>query len=418
MTRPSELNPHGRQRDQVDHAGHHRALHMRRTRTPRGRMVSCRSQASDACWWQELVVGERRAIPVPAHARDAGLMGPRQDRHMVIRSPRSGERGFTVNSPRPAGGSESDMLNEDRSIDTNTVSEGVDDTDGQTFAARSAGEDGDLGAGAEDALLTSRRRVDGEGAPRKRGRPGKLTAETQANICAVIVAGLGVEHAAASAGVSAAAYHSWINTGRRVAARGADAEELSEHDERCLEFYWAVKRAKAESVAVVQRLVLDAATDHVVRKTVHPRRQLTNAHGFVCDDDGKPSWVHSISEAETRGPNLPALLAVLKQRSEELLSDCPPNQTVDANTDDPLADPTIRRLASIRVSREQLEAEAAYDRAEETGPETSPTTAVIPLTTDDYGPNYIYAFWESSLYAEVGPETPETLQTPTPEEST
>jgi hypothetical protein len=310
------------------------------------------------------------------------------------------------------------MLNEERPIDTNTESEDVDDTDGQTFAARSAGENGDVGAGAEDALPTSTTRIDGEGAPRKPGRPGKLTAETQAIICAAIVAGIGAEHAAASAGVAAATYHSWINTGRGVAARGADVDHLSAKERRCLEFYWAVKRAKAESVAVVQRLILDAATDHVVRKTVHSKRQLTNGHGFVCDEDGNPLWAHSISEAETSGPHLNALVAVLKQRSDELSSDRPANQIVDANTRDPLDDPTIRRLANIRVSREQLEAEAAYDRDEETGPMASATTAVIPLTTDDDGPDYIYAYWESALYAEVGPETPETLQPPTPEEST
>jgi hypothetical protein len=305
------------------------------------------------------------------------------------------------------------MLDEERSIDTSPGSDDVDDTDEPTCSVRS-GEDRDVNGREGDARGASTSRAgDGEGACRKPGRPGKLTAETQAIICAGIVAGMGAEHAAESAGVSASTYHSWINTGRGVAARGVDAEQLSDNEKRCLEFHWAVKDAKDESLAVVQGMVLDVARDHVVRKVGYSRKQLTNPHGLVCDNDGNPTWAESVWVTETSGPHVNALLAVMRQRAADVLVDRAPNSPVDANVPYGMDDATIQRLSqSIRISREELERQAAYDRGEQTGPEASPTTAVVPLTTDDDGDDYTYAAWVSSMYAEVAPETLETPETP------
>ena len=120
----------------------------------------------------------------------------------------------------------------------------------------------------------------------------------------------------------------------------------------------------------------------MVRKTVYTKRQLTNAHGFVYDDDGNRLWAETIQVAETRGPNLNAALALMRQSSAELLLEHPPNPAPDPDRGDGMDDPTIRRLSeSIRMTKEELEAQEAFDRRDQTGHEASATSPVSPIAS-------------------------------------
>src|SRR5438105_2014265 len=243
------------------------------------------------------------------------------------------------------------MSSEAQSNDTKTRSADVDDNEDLTRAVRSAGNDHDLTT-AEDQVSASTATPmdDDEGDHCSPGRPTKLTAGTQAAICARIAAGMAAEHAAECAGVSAATYYGWMADGRRVAARGGDVGHLSEGDKRCLDFVWAVRRAKAESLAEIERAVFDAATGKTPRKkTIHSSKQLANGHGKVCDDDGNPVWVDAVRVEVTDGPDVKALFALMRHRSADLRFDLPPAE-MDANAVRCMDDELHLRLAkSIRV---------------------------------------------------------------------
>jgi hypothetical protein len=83
---------------------------------------------------------------------------------------------------------------------------------------------------------------------RKVGRPTLLTPEVQADICHRITRGVPAKSAARAVGISRRTFNDWL-------ARGRDG------DERYVDFYDAVERARAEFVSVHVDVVSQAGQD-------------------------------------------------------------------------------------------------------------------------------------------------------------
>ncbi len=88
-------------------------------------------------------------------------------------------------------------------------------------------------------------------APKKRGRPSKLTKTVAAKIVEALEAGNFQEPAARAAGVSRSTFHRWMQ-------RGADDESFN-RDSIYRTFRTAIKRAEAEAEVAAVKCVIDAS---------------------------------------------------------------------------------------------------------------------------------------------------------------
>ena len=88
-------------------------------------------------------------------------------------------------------------------------------------------------------------------APRKRGRPSKLTKTVAARIVEYLEVGNYQETAARAAGISRSTFHRWMK-------RGADAKSRGK-DSRYRDFRDNVKKAEAEAEVAAVKCVIDAS---------------------------------------------------------------------------------------------------------------------------------------------------------------
>jgi len=146
--------------------------------------------------------------------------------------------------------------------------------------------------------------------PGRPGRPSRLRSETIAAICAGVRNGMPVEHAAASAGIPPSTFHSWMAVGRELENSHADTEALTGRQRRCLKLLAAVRRAQADSLERLRAIAIEAATVHLVRKTVVSMTQR-------LDKNGDRKWCATRRCEITEGPHVGALLAMLQHRTLE-----------------------------------------------------------------------------------------------------
>jgi len=88
-------------------------------------------------------------------------------------------------------------------------------------------------------------------APKKRGRPSKLTKTVAAKIIEYLEVGNYQETAARAAGISRSTFHRWMK-------RGADAKSVGK-DSRYRDFRDSVKKAEANAEVAAVKCVLDGA---------------------------------------------------------------------------------------------------------------------------------------------------------------
>ncbi|MDP9334398.1 MAG: hypothetical protein M3Q30_14005 [Actinomycetota bacterium] len=307
------------------------------------------------------------------------------------------------------------MLYEERSIDTNTGSEDVDDNDGPTVTVRSAGEDRDVTAATASAM-SRMAPPDVEG--RKRGRPTKLTPETQEKLRAGVAAGIPIELTARSVGVGASTVHGWREIGERALATRSEDQVLSDRERACLDLVIVLREAEAEYFAGLQAMLVTAATNHRKTTTTHSYTYKIVRNEILRDEHGEPELVPTYTTAVTEEPDVRAIIALHKHALEQASkTDRYEPRTDPADDARELAGITaleMRLAAGIHVVREQMHEdwddvveERVDRRLQAIG--TPPTSAAA--ASDNDGDDYEYALWESALYAEVTPETPETPPT-------
>ena len=306
------------------------------------------------------------------------------------------------------------MLDEERSIDTNPGSD-VDD-DGPTLTAR--GEDREIGPDAASAMSLAPTPSAGG---RRRGRPSKLTRQTQDKIRAGVAAGLPVEVAARSAGIAPSTVYEWRQIGAQALATRSDDRVLSDRERACLEFEILLRQAEAEHLAGLQAMVAKVATNRRKTKTTLSMTYKVVRDDVLRDEHGEPLWIPTYTSEVTDEPDVPALLAMYNhayaRASQSDRSEPRTDPADDARDLAGFSALEMRLADSIRVRREELQEEAddvaeqRVDRRPQAAGVTTPTSTVAASDDDD---DYYYAYelCESYLYEDVAPETPETPESP------
>lgn len=83
----------------------------------------------------------------------------------------------------------------------------------------------------------------------RRGRPTKLNAKRQEQICEAIRRGNYLETAAAIAGIDKVTLHDWLRKGRDLRDRQPSSGKLPPHRQALVDFSLAVEKAQAEAEA-------------------------------------------------------------------------------------------------------------------------------------------------------------------------
>lgn len=100
------------------------------------------------------------------------------------------------------------------------------------------------------------------GTRRRRGRPDKLTPETQDRIVKMLLAGNYLETAAAAAGITKSTLYEWLRRGTRVRNGEVPPSKQSAFDKRASVFSDAVEKAAAQAEALmVQRITVASEED-------------------------------------------------------------------------------------------------------------------------------------------------------------
>lgn len=348
-------------------------------------------------------------------------------RAMTVMSPSQNPPGrvyneVTVDYKTITRRSENVTLNQRRvtdPADQDPTSEDVDDIDAEQVSEPNVSDERDVTAADDDMPATPADEV--AGGQRKPGRPTKSTADVQATICARYAAGVPIELAARSAGISPSTLYNWKATGERALARESQGLSLTERDRACLDFVVALSEAEAEHLAGLRAGLVAAATSHRKTRTVLTLTYKIVDKDILRDENGDPVWIPTYVSEVIEEPNVPAQIALFNEGMQR--ASRAETQELKASAAEEVADPTTdlsveRRLAaSIRVRREEIDEERDAEvekrvsqRLHLVGTTTS-APAVVPLTTDDddYDP---YALWAPFLNAYPGPETPDI---PTPD---
>jgi hypothetical protein len=227
------------------------------------------------------------------------------------------------------------------------------------------------------------------GARRRRGRPSRLTPGVQTEISELLGRGLPIAVAAAMAKVSASTVQAWRAAGRDAGDKQKRGERLIARDRECLEFLVATNAAMARSVSEISEELSEVAF-----KTYKERTTFKTV--TVTEPDGSEHKQKTESTEVTKGPNLAALLALLKYRSN--------------NVDEMLADDVAGADHRLEVSDDVVRLSEAIGRARARRPVVDPFVEPDDLAwprptratsrDDDHDDNYYeYEYWEHLMNA-------------------